>query len=392
MSLKQYIILLIMCLALFGCGQEDPHDHSHAAPTASKQETEEASLTQIQMQKIGLELGHFEQKPLNATIKASGILEIPPQNKASVSTLLEGRILNIHVRPGQSIAKGGLLATLQNTTLVEWQEKLMETEGQLLYLTKEYERQLNLVAKDVAPQKQLEKVESDLKVAQAHRKALRAKLRLVGISPERLEDQIVSSVGIRSPIGGFVKNIKVNTGSFVEKNQELFEVVDNHHIHIDLKVFEKDLPYLKIGQEIDFSLQSNPGKVMRASIFAIGKAMDEQDRTVTVHAEIDNKSNQLLPGMYVEARIITQDKKVRALPESAVVVDKGLEYIFVKEEEHENEVHFQKIQVITGTRDIGFVEIDPLQLVTNEDEIVVKGAFYLMAQTKKGEEGGGHHH
>lgn len=388
-----YLIIILSLLSL-SCS-DDTHVHDaeqEASMQDDHEEGEEVELTHLQIEKIGLELGGFEQKNLNATFKVNGTLEIPPQNKASVSTLIEGQVQRIHVKPGQSIRKGGLLATLQNTTVIEWQEQLMEADGSLLFLTKEYERQKNLVAQEIAAQKQLEKVESELKIAQAHKKALRAKLKMVGINPDREEAQFSASIGIRSPIEGFVSKIEINTGAYVSSNQELFEIVDNHHIHIDLRAFEKDLPYLSIGQKINFSLQSNPSKLMQASIFAIGKAMDEEDRTITIHAEIDNKDHTLVPGMYVEARIITEDKKVSALPESAIVVDKGLEYIFVKEEEHDDGVHFKKIQVITDTRDVGYVAISPLEPIADSDEIVLKGAYFLMAQTKKGEGGGGHHH
>lgn len=404
--LSSYVALSLLLPACGNKAQSDDHGHEHpegfvheedkaqADSHAHEEEEggEEVALNLLQMKKIGLELGSFEQKNLKAVIKVNGVLEIPPQNKASVSSLLNGIVKKIHVRPGQYIRKGGLLASIQHTELIDWQEQLLVAEGELVFLRKEYERQKSLVEKEIAAQKQFEKVSSELKIAEAHRMALRSKLSMLGINPDKIGDKMISTIGLRSPMGGFVKNIGVNTGAFVPSNQELFDIVDNHHIHIDLKVFEKDLPFISIGQKIDFSLQSKPGEVMQANIFSIGKAMNEQDRTVMVHAEIDNKTAQLLPGMYVEARIITENQTVTSLPEAAITSDKGLKYIFIKEETMGDETHFKKVQVITGGKDIGYVEIDPMIRLTGKEEVVVKGAYFLMAQTKKGEPGGGHHH
>lgn len=396
-------ILIILGIFCFSCNDththvdhdhphESDHEENHTESEAHGHEEEEIALNKLQMQKIGLELGGFEQKNLKSVIKVNGVLEIPPQNKASVSSLLQGIVKKIHVRPGQYVKRGGLLASIQHTELVDWQEQLLVAEGELTFLTKEHERQKSLVEKEIAAQKQFEKVSSDLKIAQAHRLALRSKLNMVGINPDKIGEKMISTIGLRSPMGGFVKHIGVNTGTYVQSNQELFDIVDNHHIHIDLRVFEKDLPFVSIGQKIDFSLQSKPGEVMQANIFSIGKAMNEQDRTVMVHAEIDYKGDQLLPGMYVEARIIKSNQTVMALPESAITKDKGLDFIFIKEETSGDETHFQKVQVITGGKDIGYIEVDPMISLTGSEEVVVKGAFFLMAQTKKGEGGGGHHH
>ena len=89
---------------------------------------------------------------------------------------------------------------------------------------------------------------------------------------------------------------------------------------------------------------------------------------------------ELIPGMYVEGRIILEDRKVPSLPEEAVALDNGLYYIFVKEEEHDDEVHFEKIPVLKGVSDFGFFEINPLKKLAASDKIVIDGAYFLMAQ------------
>ncbi len=388
------LLLLISACSHTHTHSADDHAHDDEMPHKTEQgqhSEDEVSLTALQMQKIGLELGSFEQKNLKSTIKVNGQLELPPQNKADVSAIAPGKITKIHVLPGQYVKRGAMLASLQNPDFIEWQQTYLETEGALLYLNREWERQKDLVEKEIAPQKQLDKIVSERAIAQAKLKGLQSKLQLLGIGIP--SGELISSIALRSPMNGYVRDIKVNTGIYVQPEQSLFEIVDNHHLHIDLKVFEKDLPYIKKGQNIQFSLQSQPNEVMNAHIFAIGKALDEMQRTVAVHAEIKDEKVALLPGMFVEARIILDDKKVSTLPEEAITVDKGLYYIFIKEATHEDKTHFKKIPVLKGVSDFGYVEITPLTELPADAEIVIKAAYFLMAQTKKSEEGaGGHHH
>ena len=402
--MKNVIIILLYSLLLITCshshdptdtdghthGEADAHDHGEMEADHKAHEEDEVGLTALQMEKIGLKLGGFEQKNLKSTVKVNGELELPPQNKADVSTMAAGKITQISVQSGQRVKKGTVLARIQNPDFIEWQQAYLETEGELLYLNKEWERLKDLVAKEISPKKQLDKTESERAIAQAKLKGLKSKLQLLGIGIPT--GDLVSTIAVRSPMNGYVREIKANTGVFVQPEMSLFEIVDNHHLHIDLKVFEKDLPYIKEGQIIQFSLQSQPDELMNAYIFAIGKALNRAERTVDIHAEIKEEKANLLPGMFVEARIILGDKQVPTLPDDAITVDKGLFYIFVKEEMHEGETHFKKIPILKGVTDFGYTEVKLLEALPENAEIVTEGAYFLMAQSKKGEAGGGHHH
>ncbi len=399
-SIIKIIFGLVSFSFLISACNNKPHSHVHpedemqAAQVDDKTHGDEVILTKEQIQIVGLEIGSFESKNLKSTLKVSGKLELPPQNKASVSSIVTGKITRIHVEPGQYVKKGYALATIQNPDFIDWQQEYLEVKGELIYLDKEFTRQQELVNKEIAPRKRLEKAESERAIAHAKLKGLKSRMHLVGIkTPDQETSELITTVIVYSPINGFVREIKINTGVFTRPDQQLFEIVDNRHLHIDFMVFEKDLPNIKNGQTIQFSLQSKPKEVMIAKIFAIGKALDEERRTISIHAEIVDDKDHLLPGMYVEGRIILEDQKVLALPEEAIALDNGLYYIFVKEEEHGDETHFKKIPVLKVTSDFGYVQIDPLEKLADDEKIVIKGAYFLMAQTKKGQaSGGGHSH
>ena len=68
----------------------------------------------------------------------------------------------------------------------------------------------------------------------------------------------------------------------------LFTIIDNDHIHIDLRVYEKDIQRVEIGQEVDFSITSRKDSLYRGRIFSVGKSFEDDPKAVLVHAEIDN--------------------------------------------------------------------------------------------------------
>lgn len=399
---KYHIIIYTLLLLGTACNTShttDDHEddsHGHEEDDHGHEEEEEEGIVELnstQLKKINLQLGALESKNLKSMLKVNGQMELPPQNQADVSAIAPGRITKIHVKPGQFVKRGAILASLQNPDFIEWQQGYLETKGELIFLEKELVRQQDLVRKEIAPEKQLDQVQSQYAIASARLKGLETRLKTIGLPiPQDASADFTSYNNVSSPIAGYIREIKVNTGTYVSTQQALFEIVDNHHLHLDLTVFEKDIAYISKGQKLLFSLQSNPKEIMEAQVFAIGKALDEELRAIKVHAEMVSDKPTVLPGMYVEARIILEDQSVPALPEEAITVDKGLRYIFVKDHVDGDHVAFRKVQVITGAQDFGYVEINPLEELAENTEVVTEGAYFLMAESKKGEEGGGHSH
>lgn len=433
-TLNIYFAAILLALFLTSCGTE-PEPEVHAHEETENAPTDMVHLVQDQMDVMNIELGTFKEVNLKTTIKANGQLELPPKNKASVSSLMAGRVSYVSVIVGDRVKKGQVLARLEHPDFIQLQEDYLSTSASIKFLKQDFERKKKLLADSITAEKTYQEAEAKFNTANAKLSGLEAKLKLLGISLEGLKQgKIVSSVPVTSPISGFVRLVEINMGMSVQPEQEMFEIVDNEHIHMDLRVYEKDIDKLVEGQKVHFSLTTKPNEVFEGKIFAIGKAFENDPKAVIVHAEIDNKTGNLLPGMYVDARIETDFNKVRALPNEAIVEDGGLSYIFVRETEgaspdshddgddhghdhdhgeghdhddghghdegegdkddgdHSGEFLFHKIEVNTGAKDIGFTEVVPAQKIPDNPTIVIKGTYYLMAELKKGEGGAEHHH
>lgn len=403
-----YTISILTALFVAGCGSQSSREpghkkEDHAHPLESG--PEEVHMVQKQMEVMDITLDQFQYLNLGTTVKANGQLQLPPQNKASVSAVIGGRIKAISALEGDHVTKGQTLALLEHPDFVEMQERYMAASSQLVYQQKDYERKKILYADSISSARAFQQSEAEYNALVATVNGLKAKLQMLDIDVKSVEKgNFISAVPVRSPIDGYVRLIEVNMGMYVQPDQEMFEIVDNEHIHIDLMVYEKEMNKVQHGQKVIFSLSSDPDSVFQGSIFAVGRAFEQEPRAMVVHAEINNKKGNLIPGMYVDARIVTNEQKVKALPNDAIVSDGGLNYIFVLKPTpphdhthqetagHNDEYVFRKIEVRTGATDIGFTEVTPAYDLPENAQIATRGAFYLLAEMKKGEGGHGHHH
>lgn len=374
-----------------GQASEAGHEDEHA-------EEESVHLTRLQVETAGIEFSGLESLPLSETIKTNGFLELPPQNQANVSAVLGGIVKNIHVREGDPINEGDVLADLVDPRFSEMQADYRKTARQIGYLEADYQRKERLAADEIGSQRELQLARSEYESALAEMQSFESKLRMLNLDTERiLEGVMYESIPLKAPIGGYVRVIETNVGLYADPNKDLFEIVDNEHIHIDLLVYEKDIHNVRVDQEVLFKYTNQPNnQFYRARIFSVGKAFEENPRAVRVHAEIEDRQDGLLPGMFVEGRIVTGTTQSMVLPEEAIIRD-GEEYLVFALHEADTpvqsegeEMEFEVIEIRPGTTDSGYTEVRFFESQPEDVRFVTKGAYYLLAEMKKGE--GGHEH
>jgi cobalt-zinc-cadmium efflux system membrane fusion protein len=395
--MNKTIIMSIVFLTLFlgvSCGN-NTSEHNHEEKKRKKEITnqdvhneEPAGILNLQFKQLEvmkIETGMVEKVTIGTSLKVNGQLELPPQKQASVSAIIDGKVNNVLVIEGDKVRKGQVLAWLSNPDLISMQRDYLLAKDKLLFLEKDYNRKKELLADGITSAKVFQKTESDYFEGKTMLRATRANLRLMGISISNLEQgKIVSSIPVVAPIKGYIQKVEVNMGKYVLSNQELFEIVDNEHLHLGLKVFEKDIDKVKLKQKVSFSLTTRPNQIYEAKIFALGRSFEMDTRAVKVHAEIIGGHQGLLTGMFVDARIILNSKDVEALPNEAFISEDGLDYVFIQKEKDAEDASFEKIQVNKGITDLGFSEVIFPEKVPKDAIFVTKGAYYINAELNKG--------
>lgn len=350
-------------------------------------------------------MGTIEMKNLTTSISVNGTLAVPNQNKALVTSLAGGVLRTLKIQPGDFVQKGQVIGTIANTELSGIQQQLISINAQLKLAEQEQARQKELVSGNAAPLKNLQKVEAELSSLRGQRTALQNQLSALGISSS---GGISSTISITAPISGTISEITAQIGSNIDASTPIAQIINNSELHLDLFVYEKDLPKVEAGQAIHFTLTNSPGKEYDATIYSIGTAFANESKAVPVHAHVVNDKRGLIEGMSVTARISLGENVYPAVPDEAIVNSGGKDYIFVlsnkaaAKHEHEEEGHkeeedkhkgpeehqttFERIQVIKGASDVGYTEIKLIDPLPEGTKIVIKGAFFLIAKmTNAGE-------
>ena len=419
--MKKYLCIIIMLFALLSACGDNKTSTTETTTEATKEEHEEdpniAVLTEEQIKSIGIELGAIEEKQLTASLKTNGVLKVPNQNKASVNSLYSGVVKTLLVQPGKFVTKGQTIATVSNPDFIQVQSEYININSRIALAQLEVKRQEELNAGNAGSLKNLQAAASELRTLRTSVSTLAQRIRLMGINPARLSNgRLISVLAISSPISGVVSKVNITMGTYIDVSTPVAEIVDNSRLHLDLFVYEKDLPKIKNNQTIHFTITNNPGKEYDAKIFSLGSSFEGESKAVSVHAIVEGDKSGLIDGMNVTAAISLEKATVPAVPSDAIVTVEGKDYIFVlidsmqksphkedsikqnlKEEhadekgEHADEkgIRFERIPVAKGATDIGYTEITLLKEIPANAKIVTKGAFFVSAKMTN-TEGHGH--
>lgn len=343
-------------------------------------------LREDQIKLANIELGAVEMRSLGSILKVNGKVSVAPQNLATVCMPLGGFIKNTSLLPGNAVNKGQILAVIDNQDFVDIQQSYLEAKNKLTFAEADFKRHLDLYKEDVYSEKNLQQVTVEFKNLKALVKSLEQKLILIGIDPDQLrEDNISSTVNLVSPIKGFLRAVNINIGKYVNSTEVLFEIVNNDKLFLELTLFEKDADKVAAGQKVKFYI-NNETEEHEAVITQTGKSVGE-DKTFRVYATVSSICKNLLPGMYVNAFISESDIKVTVLPSEAVVSFDDKDYIFAFEKDKEEAgkpfTEYRMIEVKKGVSGLGYTEIKlPVGFNSFTARIVTKGAYSLLSAKK----------
>ncbi|MBO2009405.1 efflux RND transporter periplasmic adaptor subunit [Hymenobacter negativus] len=383
-------------LFLIACGKEAETSTAEKPATPPPRAPNEVLLSKAQLQAAGIELGTFTRRDLGTEVQATGQIDVPPSHRVSVTAIMGGYVERLPILPGQYVTRGTVLATLRSPEYLKLQQDYLQSQARIVFLKQETSRQQILNDEDVGARRKLQQATSELRTEQAAAGSLAAQLRLIGLRPESLSaTHIKPNVPLTAPISGYVKAVLANPGQFVSPQDVLIELVDRSDLHLELKVFERDIAKIKIGQDILFRVpaQGADAQPLPATVFLVGKSFDDDGRTVPVHAHLHDTGPDaaataaLLPGQYVSARILTGRTPQRTLPEDALVPGGEVSYGYYQIKTDESGSTFRRFSLRPGATDQGQVAVRLLDKLSDTTHLVVKGAYFLDAERNKGQGG-----
>lgn len=384
--MKHFIPYILILLLSSSCS----HTSEQEVPVAHSAEPVEITLTPAQADKAALQSEVPSLRKLSRRLRVNGLIDVPPQNMISVSFPPGGYLQSTRLLPGMHIRKGEVIATMQDSKLIQLQQDYLSARIRDRQLEADYRRQQELNRDKSSSDKALQEAETQWRSNKVNVKSLSEQLLLAGFDPASLNEETISrSVALRSPIDGYVATVKVNTGAYINPGDVLFELVDPDDIHLNMTVFEKDVAFLKIGQKVKTWSNTRPDVVYPCEVILVGKELDDH-RSVEVHCHFEKYDHSLIPGMFMNAEITVEEQELIALPEEAIVKHADRDYVF----EDMGNYRYRLTEVSAGLSENGFAGIqfrDTGRSASTSEALrrrfVTKNAYTLLMQLKNtGEE------
>jgi len=375
--MTKYIISLLSAVVLMACGTENKTEQKEVNDAVKTT----VELTDAQLKNISISTGKISSQPISSVLKVNGIIDVPPQNMVSISVPLGGFLKSTKLLPGMHIAKGEIIASMEDQQYIQLQQEYLITASNLKFLEADFKRQKELNLSKASSDKLFQQAEADYQNQKIILKSLHEKLKLIGINPENLnENNISRSIDIHSPIDGYVSHVNVNIGKYVNPSDVLFELVNPTDIHLGLTIYEKDLDKIFIGQKLMAYTNHKPEIKFPCEIILIGKDLSAE-RSVEVHCHFEKYDKTLIPGMFMNADLEINSNVASVLPDEAIVRFENVNYAFIALTKNT----FQMVEVKLGNTENGQTEVIMDNALLNKN-FVLKGAYNLLMQLKNKEE------
>jgi len=413
-KIRNIIGLILSIILLQACAKntENPTKKEEKTATEATEEHAEeqiAELTDEQIKAVGILLAPIEERQLTATIKANGYLKVPNNSQANATSMFGGVVKALPIEIGNQVKKGQLIARIENPQFIQLQEEYLTVKNNIIFAEQELARQRELTDGGAGAFKNLQSIQTQINNLRARKASIEKQLQLMNIAAANIQPgNLQTSIQVLSPVSGTISAIFAKIGSYVDVASPVAEIVDNAKLHLDLLVFEKDLPKLKTGQTIYFTITNNPNLQYRATIFSIGASFENDSKTISVHSEVIGNKEGLINGMNAVGIISLDKAATPSVPNSAIVNADGKYYVFVvrdeaaKEHDHKaNEkeathekghktTRFEEIEVFKGTSEAGYTAVTLLAKdVPPNAQVATNGAFFINAKLTNA---GGHEH
>jgi cobalt-zinc-cadmium efflux system membrane fusion protein len=375
--MNKYIKIVLAAIVMIACSKDETTEKEVFAVSENQ-----VTLTDLQIKNSGIETNILNNLDIANQITLSGQIDVPPQGMASVSAPSGGYVRVSRFMPGNFVSKGQTLAVLENPELVQLQQDYLLAKSNSQYAQQDYSRQKELNQNKASSDKVTQKARNDAQNQNIMMKGIAQQLAAVGINVNSLTaNNIRRTFAVTSPISGYISTVNVNIGQYVSPMEKMFDVVNTGDIHLALKVFEKDLSKISVGQKVFGFTNQNPKKKYEARIFIIGKDFSA-DRSVLVHCHFVDESLQLIPGTFMNAEVETNSQNGTVIPDDAIVTWEEKQYIF----EETKPKTYKMFPVEIGNSENGNTELLNFKEENTKKKFVTKGAYQLLMALKNVEE------
>lgn len=304
----------------------------------------------------------------NHDITSVGTIEAIPNNYAEIASPFSGRVTRSFVNIGQKVSAGSPLFEVLSSGYLDVQKEYSDALNEAGLAEKRYKRQQDLVKHGVGIQKELEEAETEFKNKKISLSNASTALKIYNSQSKGSGGLIV-----RAPIAGEVISNKIVTGQYLREDAEpVMIVAELSKVWISGEVKEKDLRFIKNGDQVSVKVNTYPDRAITGKVYHINDWVDEATRSIKVLIECNNPDKTLKPGMFATIIYSTDSENTIIIPTSALMQKDDNQYVWIKTGKNQ----FMKRNVTTAEASEKTIKIT--SGLKSGDEIITTGGIYLL--------------
>jgi len=354
---------------------------------------ESMTFTATQVRHAGVRWATVVAGTSAGTATIPGELTVNEDRTARLGAPGRGRVLAVRAQPGQQVARGQVLVTLQSAEAGMAQSDVAKASAEVTsrragaqYAASARARAERLLALKAIPRQEYERAIADDEQAQAALSQATAELRRARSAAQQMGAAGASAsceIVLRSPLAGVVLERSAQPGAVVEAGAPLVVVTDPATLWLQIKAAEAQAGLFRRGGSLGFRVPAYPTERFTARIEAVGAGLDPATRTLGVRATVANANGRLKPSMLATVDV-EGGARVTAmlLPDDAVQLVDGKPTVFIAHPDAKGGARLERRVVELGARSGGQVAVT--RGLAAGDVVVVAGAFSVKAEFQKG--------
>ena len=378
---------MLLLASFMGCDRAP----APAEERGPKQSSSEAGLVRLPPDEVirsGVRVEPVGRTAFRTYRTFPGVVRPNENALANITTLVRGRVAEVHADLGQMVKANQLLAVLHSGDLGLAQSAYLKARARRHVAEQAYQRAQFLYQEKVIGQAEAQRREGEMISIRAEAQEALEGLRLLGMDDKQIRSlertqTIRSQISIVAPFAGRVIARDLTKGELVETTQKLFVVADLSTVWVVANVSEKDVSYVQRAttvpnQPVEVFVTAYPDDVFQGTVAYVGDVLDTATRTMQVRLVLENSKGHLKPEMFATIRVSSEPASdVLVVPEAAVQHDRDRSFVFVQKEPGVFEARTIKVGGKNGT----FAEI--LEGMQEGESVVKEGAFTLKSELLK---------
>lgn len=363
--------------AISGCkSKETP---SEAPKKAEKEPGIDVALSAGALEAAGLTVVRSLREPRLSSVTVVGVVDFSPSRVAKIGPNISGRVGAILVAPGQKVAKGAMVATLEGVEVGRARTDWASAKSRLDMANVEVAREEKMLAAGASSERSLQAARNEKRVAESELRAAEGRLSTFGV--RGAEGPVSSTVPLVSPIAGVVLEVKARVGQPVGATDTLVVVGETTEVWLTVDVYERDLGKVRAGDSVRVISVAFPDREIQGRVDYVDTVVDPERRVMRARIVLPNTDGTLKPGMSATARVLGAPEvhdggtaDVVTVPRGSIQTIDGAPFVFIEKAKGKFEM-----RAVERGQDLA-ARVEILHGLLAGEPVVSEGSFILKSE------------